>query len=369
MDGIERIRTHNYKACIFGAGEFGREYGYNYVKRMGINIDFFSDNNPETWGKEVREGLMCYAPNHIRRLRDVVVFVMIYNTESQESVVKQLKTMGIREVIGFNDLYLSDEYIKGVFDFGMDVKEQTIEEEKAPFFTADPIINTNSKQVAIYTCITGNYDNLEMPEFIEDEVADYYVITEDMPTINSVYRFLGTNDIIPHTVGDNVRRNRFCKILGCDIFKNYPYCIYVDGKLRITGEICRHIKRLNSSGIALRMEEPPFDCLYQEGAWALDKFVNDEETIKKQMRKYYYEGMPFHWGCFECSCIVRDNHNERLNNVMHDWWSEVYNYSFRDQLSFTYALWKNNYRFSDIGIMEGTLNNDKDLLMIDTHGR
>lgn len=35
---------------------------------------------------------------------------------------------------------------------------------------------------------------------------------------------------------------------------------------------------------------------------------------------------------------------------MEDWYSEVVNYSFRDQLSFNYVCWKNNFMYDESDI-------------------
>ena len=41
--------------------------------------------------------------------------------------------------------------------------------------------------------------------------------------------------------------------------------------------------------------------------------------------------------------MVRDLHDERVENVMETWWEEVLNGSKRDQLSFNYSCWKNDF--------------------------
>lgn len=365
VEEIDLIKKNGYIACAFGTGFVGCGTGFDLLKKLDIPILFYCDNDSNKWGEIVIEDILCYPPEHILTHKKVVVFVLIARDGAAEEVREQIMSMGVDHVITYGDLMYCDEYIDSVFGFN-NKHYRPIKEKKSPRYLAPPIENYSSKRIAIYTCITGNYDCLERPETIEADQADYYVISDDPSMQNSIYKNISIDSIVPDSVDDNIRKNRFCKILGCDIFANYHYSIYLDGKLRIMAGLCDYIDEMNEGGIIIRREEPPFDCLYMEGLWALNTF-GYSDIITTQMNKYYNEGMPRHWGAFECSCIIRDNWNRKVRKSMRDWWHEVYNYSFRDQNSFTYALWKNNYRSADIQCMEGTLNRDDRLKMINSH--
>ena len=47
----------------------------------------------------------------------------------------------------------------------------------------------------------------------------------------------------------------------------------------------------------------------------------------------------------DTACLVRANRDPILRKVMEDWWKEVRDRTFRDQLSFGYICWKNKYEF------------------------
>ena len=55
------------------------------------------------------------------------------------------------------------------------------------------------------------------------------------------------------------------------------------------------------------------------------------------------EKYPEHNGLLFASVLIRKHHDENLKKVMEDWWYCVKNYSKRDQLSFNYVAWKNNF--------------------------
>ena len=43
---------------------------------------------------------------------------------------------------------------------------------------------------------------------------------------------------------------------------------------------------------------------------------------------------------------IRENNDLDIIKTMEDWWTEIKYNSRRDQLSFNYVTWKNNFKFS-----------------------
>ena len=360
---VYKLKVETHTIIIFGTGFIGKGRGYAHLKALEISVDYYCDNNAEKWGKVIVDGIKCISPMELAHLKDAFVFVMMLQDKADE-VCKQLKKMGIKDVLTEADILYCDEYIDYIFKPKNDIF-CLINEERAPIYTGKGIDNTTGKKIALYTCITGQYEPLLEPEYLEEDLIDYYFLSDREPKHNSVYRYVDVSTIIPSQVEDNIRKNRFCKILGCELFSQYKYSIYIDGKILIAGKLSDYIRKIERTGITVRKEIDPFDCIYIEGAWSLDVFK--DPVIIKQMQKYIIEGMPKHLGAFECSCIVRDNQNANIRRIMRDWWNEVYNYSFRDQNSFTYALWKNKVNCEDIDCMEGNLYDDPKLIMVKEH--
>lgn len=61
--------------------------------------------------------------------------------------------------------------------------------------------------------------------------------------------------------------------------------------------------------------------------------------LDEQIEHYRKKNFPEGYGLGECNVIVRRHCPivERFNN---DWWSEICRWSFRDQISFPYVLYK-----------------------------
>lgn len=61
--------------------------------------------------------------------------------------------------------------------------------------------------------------------------------------------------------------------------------------------------------------------------------------------EYFGTGYPRHNGLVDSACIIRNHRDPLLQMVMSDWWAEYEKYPIRDQLSFGYACWKNDFEY------------------------
>ena len=66
-----------------------------------------------------------------------------------------------------------------------------------------------------------------------------------------------------------------------------------------------------------------------------------KENVDPQIERYKREGFPKDYGLLQSNILIRKHNNEDCIKLMEDWFNEVKNGSHRDQLSFNYALWKN----------------------------
>ena len=124
----------------------------------------------------------------------------------------------------------------------------------------------------------------------------------------------------------------------------------MDGTIKIFGDLNKYINKIGKSGIAI-FRHPERNCIYSEAVACAVRNADNFNGIYTQVTDYLNEGMPYHFGLFECTILIRDNSNPICRKIMLDWWNEVFNRSYRDQLSFTYCLWKNELKYEDIGIL------------------
>lgn len=193
----------------------------------------------------------------------------------------------------------------------------------------------------IYSAVTGGYDDIKEPQYVNPNLD--YVLFTDNPDIKS--EIWDVRLIEQSKELDPVRMARRIKILGHEYLPEYDYSIWVDGKLGIIGDLEEYVQRYRSMEPILCFNHYVNDCIYEELDACASLNKDSLEVMQKQIDRYRSEGYPEHNGLIESAIIVRDIHNEKLQDVMGDWWSEVLHGSKRDQLSFNYACWKNDFMY------------------------
>lgn len=369
MKDIERVLNEKMLVCVFGVGKVGTGKGQELLKMVGVHADFYCDNNEKRWGEEIETGVFCVSPDDIIKYEKKACFVMIGQFH-QEKVLEQVKNMGFDIVINYGELCSLDVIVDKFFECSEKITEQefyikrkTLLEKREEKEYQVP--NLKNKKIAVYTCISGNYDNVVEPEVISEE-CDYYLISDNNPGNLKIFQWIDINKIVPEWVTDNPRRNRYCKINVSKIFASYPYSIYIDGNVKIVGEITKYINVIGKSGFANHLHAYN-NCLYVEAIRVIAVKVEDEKLAKMQMVNYREEGMPRNYGEFQNAILVRENNNFICKKLMEDWWREVFTKSYRDQLSLTYCLWKNGIEMKDVGVLGENMRKNKDFVWVSRH--
>ena len=208
----------------------------------------------------------------------------------------------------------------------------------------------------IYTSIFGNYDKLHHQEYIP-EGYDLIVFTDSNLKSNQweVRKDLSLYE-------DNVRNAKRFKILPHRFLKEYEISVYIDGNYIIKNDINVLVERFLSNNNAAfydHNQQPTYDkrnCIYQEAQaikylYDINNGSNKKpkdnlDTIFKQISKYKNEDYPEQNGLINGGIILRRHNEKDCIKTMEDWWTEIKYNSRRDQLSFNYIAWKNNFKFN-----------------------
>ena len=206
----------------------------------------------------------------------------------------------------------------------------------------------NGKGV-IYSAIIGSYDKVKEPRYINPDF-DYILFTDNPDIKSSVWQVR----LVENKEGlDNVRLARKIKILGHEYLPEYDYSIWVDGKLEIVGDIREYIEQYRGMEPILCFNHYISECVCEELEICLSLKKDDPEIMKKQVARYLAEGYPRKNGMIESALLVRELKNERVRQVMETWWNEIIKESRRDQLSFNYACWKNDFVYDSTDLYIG----------------
>jgi lipopolysaccharide biosynthesis glycosyltransferase len=208
------------------------------------------------------------------------------------------------------------------------------------------------KKLVIYTAVFGKKAKLLTPTFIHKGI-DLVCFTDDPELRSDVWdvRCENSQSEIPW------KSAKMYKILPHVYFPEYMYSIWVDGNVVIKNDLSKLLSYLteDKTFAAYNHSEstPPVDCIYCEGARLLslieeDKIVLDPEPIKKQMMRLHNESYPPHTGLIAGMVLVRKHNDFMCIKNMQTWWNEIEQGSSRDELSFNYIAWKNNFMFNYI---------------------
>lgn len=320
IEYVKLAQSGEYSVCIWGAGYIGTGSGLQLLKKREISVDYYCDNNAKLWGKKIVDEIVCISPQELQLKRDKVICFLMIGAVDSEEVLQQIKKMRIDKIVLYNEL------------FEMETKE---------FF---PFMK--KKNIAVYTCVVGDYDNLKEPLSISSE-CDYFVISDRKPVHKTVFQYVDINKCVPNSIEDNTRKNRYCKINAHKIFPNYRYSIYFDGNIQLNDSIVELIKQLPVTRTTAFC--PNFwKSIYREMMSVLQNKRDEKELVMKQAEKYWLEGMPEDYGSVMCGIMIREHNNPKCKKIMEQWWQQLESFSRRDQISLPYVLWKNGYTIDDV---------------------
>ena len=350
--------------CIYGAGTVGKGMAGRLIEILNIKVDYFCDRDPEKWGKDVISNIKCISPDELRRIDDVICFVLV-GQHFINSVMDDLSNFAnIKCLISYDDVINWDRVIDGILNKNIQIRKEgsTRQFKEEDFYK---VSNIHKKKIAVYTCITGGYDGIQQPLTIDDE-CDYYCITDNMNDDGGQYSLIDARDVIPSFIDDNTKRNRYCKLLGNYLFSEYDYSIYVDGNVKIVGNLQEYINNMNKYGF-MSHSHAFEDCIYSEAIRVIVNKKDDEKVVISQMQKYKNEGLPRHYGMLHNAVLVRENNNSICKSLMMDWWNEVWLYSKRDQLSLTYCMWKLGIHPEQCGTLGPNMRANQNFSWVNRH--
>lgn len=136
---------------------------------------------------------------------------------------------------------------------------------------------------------------------------------------------------------DKLKKSREIKIR-CDQYIDFDICIYIDARFTIKCNLDKFVEK-NLKNDFLLMKHHRRCCAYDEARRCILKKRDNKDIISKQTDKYLREGFPKNFGLYACGIMVRKNTTDIIN-FMKLWYDEVHDYSYRDQISFPYTLWK-----------------------------
>lgn len=195
---------------------------------------------------------------------------------------------------------------------------------------------------AVYTSVCGGYDH-HGAQLMMDGV-DYFYITDGAsdPPLE-----IGWN-IVHAKYSDSLDNRRKAKIPklnphSINFLNNYKYLIWIDGDMQIVSRnFVLGILSFLENGMVI---SPHFDqrsCAYGEATIRPPKYA--KEPLDEQVSFYRQEGFPENYGLYECGVMARDMSNSVVKKVGEMWLEQNLKWSYQDQVSLPYVLWKTKFQ-------------------------
>lgn len=195
----------------------------------------------------------------------------------------------------------------------------------------------HKNKICCYTCITGNYDSLLVPDVIPTNID--FICYSDVKLTSDIWQI---RPIPSQYVGlSNVKQQRLVKICPHQHLADYDISIWVDGNIQIMSDLNDLLAEydLDSCPFFTRVH-PSRNCIYDEAEACLKLKKANFDVVNNQVSRYKAEGYPAHIGMAE-TCVLLRKHNDRRCVLLDNLWAtELLKASHRDQLSFNYACWK-----------------------------
>jgi len=207
--------------------------------------------------------------------------------------------------------------------------------------------DTKPFRKVVYTCITGGYESLKKPSYVNADF-DYICFTD--ADIKS--DFWQIRPLPKETEGlSNVKKQRYVKINAHKVLPEYDFSVWIDGNVDIRGNINEYIAAncQRSKGVISIGTHPERDCTYEEAKACVHYKKDTMDNMAEQIDFYRKEGLPEHYGLVQTCIVFRYHNDEQCVQLMEEWWNELYSHkSHRDQLSISYVQWKTGIRINKL---------------------
>ncbi len=203
-------------------------------------------------------------------------------------------------------------------------------------------------RIVVYTAAFGNKFGF-VPQKKQKGV-DFVCFTDNLKKVPKPWKGILINN---NNLKDNSLKNRHIKLLPHLYFKDYDYSIYIDSNYLVIGDLKKAVTEIGQHPMGIfdhNQASDKRDCVYDEYEAILalgtrkGKFKDVPTAMKKQIEFIKNEGYPKNNGLIFAGVLIRKHNEPKVIQVMEQWWSFVSTQSKRDQLSFDYVAWKNNFK-------------------------
>lgn len=210
-------------------------------------------------------------------------------------------------------------------------------------------------KIIVYSVNTGGYDELRSPDVYDPNIR--YILFTDNKYFKSDVWEVNHVDFVDSKL-DNRRKARYIKINPHLVLPNHDISIWVDHcykpRFNNAEEFLKEIGFFNNNIMSYKHDVR--QCIYSESEEVKQQRLDYDDIVNSQMSRYRIEGFPRNYGLFDSGFTIR-KYNKVVNEFNDIWWSEVKNFSARDQLSQVYSSWKSGIDINPIPVGSSIYSN------------
>lgn len=201
-------------------------------------------------------------------------------------------------------------------------------------------------KLCVYTCITGDYDNLHEIKNPEKNI-DYLCFTNNKNLKSKTWKII----YIDNSNLNNHNLSRKIKILGHPtISKNYEISVWMDASVIWEKSIHDFVSTYLKDKAFASFKHHARNSIQEEAIACLRLRKDTKESIIKALGFLEQERFPDNIGLYEMTVFIKKHNDPIVDETMHIWFDTLKKYSRRDQLSFMYAVWKTGLKISTINL-------------------
>lgn len=358
IDLFNLAKEENWKICQYGLGTYTKACGQIFLEYLDIIPDFICDKNEKNLQKFNTKNGKKIKIQELKQIKENVLVLLFMSSKYEKDVCEEFrdnKNIRIINWEGIHSLLNRDKILCDYFGIN-EFNYCNVHDEKQKIVNCSKDRKTNN--IAVFTCITGNYDILNKPEVIE-EGCDYYLITDELDAKHieneEYYKKISIYDVVPKDITLPKEQNRYCKLHGAEIFHEYDYIIYLDGNIKILKGFSDLITLIGDFGLALHKHPFCNDAYLEAFSLSVRNKIYKDDAIQV-VKKFVKEGFVRNYGMAECGVIICDNKNNLGKEILKQWYKNYEeNLVKRDQIYFAYTLWKMNIKMSDVCTLPGNI--------------
>lgn len=210
------------------------------------------------------------------------------------------------------------------------------------------------KDIAVISCNYGNYDDSlsNINSIKNKKYFDWYYFTDEFINIKNGWNIITKNyynidnDFSHKKIHNDNNNYMYSKYIKCkhnkiDLLKKYKYIIHLDGSFEITNiNFVNDILSIIRKNIFFIFEHYYRNTIKEEYIESKNIKKYNNQNMLMQIEKYY-NNKYIDKTIYESGFFIYKKTNKTIK-LMNEWFDEIFNCSFQDQLSLPYIIWKYN---------------------------